>query len=197
MTTAMPGGNSADDESDGRPMDDDEISRRFDDIVAGISGDMQWDEGEDTRDDVGDDAAAFFFDPSAGASPTGEDTAEQRRLRREQRKANRSFEAAAFAAEQARREAEYAEDDQHYVPDEPPPLTMPKVRTLIALLLIACGLFLVFGPNLLTISPNGVMVMSAALVISGGALLISGLRRRHGSGDPDDPGEGWDDGSRV
>lgn len=209
MTTAVPGGNSPDEEPGGRPMDDDEISRRFTDIISGLSDDMHWDGGDDSGNDSGDDGHGRHepagpaagdnryldpIDPPAGSPrPFEPDTAERRRLRREQRKANRSEEAAAFAAEQASREAEYAEDDQHYVPEDPPPLTMPKTKTVIAVLLIACGIFLLVGPNLLTISPDGVMIVSAVLVISGGSLLVAGLRRHHN----DDPGEGWDDGSRV
>jgi hypothetical protein len=198
MTTAMPGGGPSDDESGGRPMDDDEISRRFSEIVSPMSQSMEWDVSDDEFDAAapGSDQRSADYRLEAFGGPFVDsqepDTAERRRQRREHRKANRSAEAAAFAAEQARREAEYAEDDQHYVPGEPPPLTMPKVRTLIALLLIACGIFLLVGPNLLTISPDGVLIVAAILVLCGGSLLVSGLRHR-----AQDPGEGWDDGSRV
>ncbi|WP_051266135.1 DUF308 domain-containing protein [Nakamurella lactea] len=206
MTTATPGGNSADDDPGGRRMDEDEISRRFSEIVSPMSQQMHWDVGADALDAAAGtepggvrSSMDYFVEPPnrppgpADPDAAQRDTAERRRLRREQRKANRSAEAAAFAAEQARREAEYAEDDQHYVPGEPPPLTMPKVRTLISVLLIACGIFLLVGPNLLTLSPDGVMIVSAILVLSGGSLLVAGLRRHRNN----DPGEGWDDGSRV
>lgn len=185
-STGGSAGNSAENESADGPIDpmvtDDEIDRRFADIVSGISGEMQWDStGHQQPDDSLPAASAIAVDPV--------DTAEQRRRRREQRRAERAAEVAEYAADQAAKESAYADDEEHFVPDEPPPLQKPRLRTVLATLMILAGLFLLVGPDFLAVSPNNVLVLSVALVLAGGTLLILGLRRPHG-----DLG---DDGSRV
>lgn len=166
------------------PMSEDEISRRFAVIVSGISADMHWD-----ATTAGHSAAGPAQD-AADSDDDAADTAEQRRLRRERRRAERAEEVAAFDAEQANRKAEYEADDEHFVPGEPPPLPVPRLRTVMAVLLIAAGIFLLVGPNFLTISPDGLMVFSLGLMVIGAGLLVAGMRRMNGE-------DGWDDGSRV
>lgn len=169
----------ADDESQ---WDDEEIDRRFTAIISGVTADMQW----DTPPSGTDDAAAT---PDGYLGRAVVDSAEQRRQRREFRRAEREAEVAAFAAEQARKEAEYAADTEHYVPADPPPIKRPKLRTILAALLIICGIFVLIGPNVLTISPNGIIILSGSLILAGCALLLAGMRAR--------PGDNLDDGSQV
>lgn len=200
MTAALPGDPDRDgdpDDPDVSPLGDDEISRRFDDIVSGISADMRW----DTKDLATDGdrptpapgTAAEWYGEAAPERVDRSETAERRRLRREERKESRADEVAAQAAENARREAEYASDDEgHFVPGDPPPVGRPRLRTVLAVLLVAVGLFLLVGPNFLRISPNGVLLLAGGIIVVGGSLLVAGLRRTHG-----DVGDGWDDGSRV
>ncbi len=168
------------------PVTEEEISRRFAAIVSGIASDMHWDTtGSELPASAG---AAQLYLPGGDEDPA--DTAEQRRLRRERRRAERAEEVAAFAAEQANRRAEHEADDEHFVPGEPPPLPVPRLRTVLAVLLIASGIFLLVGPNFLTISPDGLMVFSLGLMVVGAGLLVTGMRRMNGD-------DGWDDGSRV
>lgn len=184
-----PGGSAdsaAENESEDGPVDpmvtDDEIDRRFADIVSGISSEMQWDAtGRKPADDGFSAASTVAVDPI--------DTAEQRRRRREQRRAERAAEVAEYAADQSAKESAYADDDEHFVPGEPPPLQRPRLRTVLAILMILAGLFLLVGPDFLAVSPNNVLVLSVALVLAGGTLLILGLRRPLG--------DHGDDGSRV
>lgn len=183
------------DDPDVTPLGDDEISRRFDDIVSGLSADMLWDTSGPAIEPDSAPApgtAAEWYGSAVPERTDRSDTAERRRLRREQRRENRADEVTEMAAEQARREAEYASDEGHFVPGEPPPVGRPKTRTVMAIALLAVGLFLLLGPNFLNISPNGVVLLAGATIVAGGSLLIAGLRRTHG-----DVGDGWDDGSRV
>lgn len=168
------------------PVTEEEISRRFAAIVSGIAADMHWDTtGSDLPASAG---GAQLYLPDGDDDPA--DTAEQRRLRREHRRAERAEEVAAFAAEQADQRAEHEADDEHFVPGEPPPLPVPRLRTVLAVLLIASGIFLLVGPNFLTISPDGLMVFSLGLMVIGAGLLVAGMRGMNGD-------DGWDDGSRV
>lgn len=200
MTAAFPDPDRDGDpeDPDATPLGDDEISRRFDDIVSGMSADMDWDTSgpvkqadRDTTPAPG--TSAEWYGTATPERTDRSETAERRRLRREHRKENRAAEVTEMAAEQARREAEYASDDEgHFVPGEPPPVGRPKLRTVTAILLLAAGMFLLLGPNVLNVSPNGVLLLAGVTIVAGGALLVSGLRRTHG-----DVGDGWDDGSRV
>lgn len=199
MTAALPDpdrdGDS--DDPDVTPLGDDEIARRFDDIVSGLSADMRWDtSGPITQPDRGPTpspgTSAEWYGTAVPERTDRSETAERRRLRREQRKESRAAEVSEMAAEQARREAEYASDEGHFVPGDPAPVGRPKLRTVMAILMLAAGLFLLLGPNFLNISPNGVLLLAGATIVAGGSLLVAGLRRTHG-----DVGDGWDDGSRV
>lgn len=178
-------GNGRDDEdlsqqpADGESQwDDEEIDRRFSAIVSEMSADMQWGTTK-SGDDVGKPPDGYL-----GRAVI--DSAEQRRQRREFRRAEREAEVAAFAAEQARKEAEYAADTEHFVPADPPPIKKPKPRTVLAAVLIICGIFVLIGPNFLTVSPNGVIILSGSLILAGCGLLLAGMRRHAGSDLEDD-----------
>ncbi|MDQ2848528.1 MAG: hypothetical protein M3Y77_19780 [Actinomycetota bacterium] len=178
-------GNGHDDEdpsqqpADGESQwDDEEIDRRFSAIVSEMSADMQWGTTK-SGDEVGKPPDGYL-----GRAVI--DSAEQRRQRREFRRAEREAEVAAFTAEQARKEAEYAADTEHFVPADPPPIKKPKLRTVLAAVLIVCGIFVLIGPNLLTVSPNGIIILSGSLIFAGCGLLLAGMRRHAGSDLEDD-----------
>lgn len=117
----------------------------------------------------------------------------ERARRRALRRAERAAEVEAYEAEQARIEAERAADQEHFTPPEPPPVPRPRRRTIGAIALLAAGMFLLFGPVVLTIGPEAVVVLAFCCIVGGVALLVSGLRRRH----PDNDADGWDDGAVV
>ncbi|MGH3987749.1 MAG: DUF308 domain-containing protein [Pseudonocardiaceae bacterium] len=82
-----------------------------------------------------------------------------------------------------------AEED-HFEPPEPPPLPVPRARTVGGVALLAVGVLLLVGPNLLGLgagvaTPLGLLVLTAGI-----GWLVIGLR----SGPPT---EGWDDGARL
>lgn len=189
---------------------DDDIEREFSAIVAGweprqdvpaapaVGGPpapaLRDEPDVDTTQIGGGDGAEWNqrLRPEPPAWPSQRSAAEARRLRRRMRRAEREAEVAAFEEERARKEAEYAADTEHFVPPPAPPMVWPTIRTTMAILLVLGGIFLLLGPNVLTLSATGTVLLSAALVIGGGVLLLLGLRRHHG-----EPGDGWDDGSAV
>ena len=82
-----------------------------------------------------------------------------------------------------------AEED-HFEPPDPPPLPVPRPRTVGGVALLAVGVLLLIAPNLLSLgeavaTPLGLLALTAGI----GALVL-GLR----SGPPPD---GWDDGARL
>ena len=82
-----------------------------------------------------------------------------------------------------------AEED-HFTPPEPPPLPIPRPRTVGGVALLAVGVLLLMGPNLLGLdegvaTPLGLLALTTAI-----GWLVIGLR----SGPPP---EGWDDGARL
>lgn len=195
--------------ADDTRWDPGEVDRRFDDIVAG------WD--DDSAEDpftprTGDGApgSAGRVGPTPAAAPPAPlpvppdppTEAELRRRRQEQRRAERrarrAEEVAELAEERARMAAEYGPDgdpddpDDHFVPPEPPQVPRPRGRTVLGVLVVLLGIGVVVGPNVLSISPDSALLLAVLLIVAGGTLLVTGLRRGRG-----DPGDGWDDGSRV
>lgn len=168
------GEHNADDRSGSQPMGEDEVSRRFSAIVSGLSGELRWDNAGVT--------------PLPGDPPPDPVAERQirRELRRQQRRMERTEQVHEQLADEARRRAQDAEDDDHFVPDEPPALVAPRMRTVVAAALVIAGVVLLLGPSILSISPTAVLVFGAALIVTGSSLLVAGLR-----GHPDD------DGSRV
>lgn len=184
MTTAMPPEDAGRDrgQPDGYQPSDQEIDRIFADMMAKT----------DFEPFNVDDVEA---DQDAPHELTAEQRAvlaqqARRRAERERRRAMREFSYQAHAEAEAEREAEYAADDEHFVPEDPPPIRWPRTRTVLGICLIAFSLFLVLGPNFLTISPTAVLLLAASVLVAGCWILLSTLRRSH----PDDLG---DDGARV
>jgi hypothetical protein len=80
--------------------------------------------------------------------------------------------------------------EDHFDPQEPPPLPIPRPRTVGGVLALIVGVLLLAGPNLLGLServgtPLGLFVLTAGI-----GWLVIGLR-------PDRPPEGPDDGARL
>lgn len=169
-----------------------EIDAQFAAIVSAMSGSMSWDSVEEP----------------AGAQPSAETrtavqdlrsdderaAADERERRRALRKAQRAEEVALFAAAQADAEAELQADDAHFTPPDPPPVPRPGRRTVVALLLMALGVFLLLRPGLLQVGADVVLVLAMTCLVGGFGILVWGLRPH--AGDPDDA-DGWDDGARL
>lgn len=84
---------------------------------------------------------------------------------------------------------DHSEDD-HYVPPEPPPLPPLRGPTVLALVLVLIGLFLLIAPGLIGLG-TGVAMPLALIAISGGiGVLILSLRNGPAR-------DGWDDGARL
>ena len=171
-----------------------EIDAQFAAIVATMSGSMSW-------DTPGDPPAAAAPQPTDVRTTepdhrTAEDraAADERERRRALRKAQRAEEVALFAAAQADAEQELQADDAHFTPPDPPPVPRPGRRTVVSLLLMALGLFLLLRPGLLQVGADVVLVLAMTCLVGGFGILVWGLRPH--AGDPED-GEGWDDGARL
>ena len=173
-------------DSSNREKSSEQVDAEFAAIISGIAHDMSW----DTPDGDGPEPDAA---PSTQAQD-GAAAAQERERRRALRRAERAAEVAAFEADKAETEAELQADDAHFVPPDPPPVPLPKRRTVVALLVLAVGFLMLIRPSLLQVAPDVVLVLGIAFLVGGFGLLIYGLRPR--SSDPDDA-DGWDDGARL
>jgi hypothetical protein len=182
------------------PLADEDVDAAFSQIIAGISGRMNWDadagELDATAESVAESRTSGSSPPADPAPPVDQvaDTADDRRLRRELRRAQRAEELAEFQAAQSEKENEKLFDTEHFEPPEPPPLPRPRARTLWAVALLVLGVVFLAGPPLLNINGNAMLVLGLLLILGGFSLFVSGLTARRG-----DPGEadGWDDGARL
>jgi hypothetical protein len=184
MTAPMP---PEDSDSTDREKSAAQVDAEFAAIISGISSQMSW----ATTDEES-------VEPASAAETTededGSAAAKDRERRRALRRAERAAEVAAFEENRAEAEAELQADDAHFVPPDPPPVPLPKRRTVVALLLLAVGLVMLIRPGLIEVAPDAVLVLGIAFVVGGFGLLIYGLRPR--ASDPDDA-DGWDDGARL
>ncbi|HEY6422643.1 MAG TPA: DUF308 domain-containing protein [Pseudonocardiaceae bacterium] len=83
-----------------------------------------------------------------------------------------------------------ADDNDHFQPPEPPPLPVPRARTVGGVVLLALGVLLLVGPNLLGLGEGVATPLGLLALTAGIGWLVIGLR----SGPPP---EGWDDGARL
>lgn len=177
----------------GRQRSAAEIDAQFALIVSAMSGSMAWDSTDEP-------AAADGQRPTGADAPSPVDrspedrAAEERDRRRAQRKAQRAEEVALFAAAQADAETELQADDAHFTPPDPPPVPRPGRRTVVAVLLMGLGLFLLLRPGLLQVGADVVLVLAMTCLVGGFGILVWGLRPH--AGNPDDA-DGWDDGARL
>ncbi len=180
-----------------------EVDARFAEIVAGFGVTTGPADSADTTAELDDpteldDAARRMAEQRTVADDDDPYRVDPRITDRERRRAIRRFERAeevrAFEADQQWLEHERASDTEHFVPPEPPPLPKPKRRTVVSLLFLALGVFVLIRPNLLAISFAAAMVIGLVLLLAGCALLLAGLRAKSIDADPD---EGWDDGAQL
>jgi hypothetical protein len=170
-----------------------EIDAQFAAIVSAMSGSMSWDTADEPEAAAGSQPAAGT--PSPSDSPSSDDrAAQEREQRRAQRKAQRAEEVALFTAAQADAEAALQADEAHFTPPDPPPVPRPGRRTVVALLLMALGLFLLLRPGLLQVGADVVVVLAMTCLVGGFGIMVWGLRPH--AGNPDDA-DGWDDGARL
>jgi hypothetical protein len=87
-------------------------------------------------------------------------------------------------------EAVEAEEDGHFVPPEPPPLPRLRTGTLFGILLLAIGVLLLAGPQLIGLAPRVATPLSLVSLAAGIGWLV--LRARNGPPDSD-----RDDGAQV
>ncbi|HEY3611398.1 MAG TPA: hypothetical protein VGL06_28150, partial [Pseudonocardiaceae bacterium] len=83
-----------------------------------------------------------------------------------------------------------AEEDDHFVPPEPPPLPRLRAGTLFGILLLAVGVLLLAGPQLIGLAPRVATPLSLVSLAAGIGWLV--LRTRRGPPDSD-----RDDGAQV
>lgn len=171
-----------------------EIDAQFAVIVSAMSGSMSWDISDETAAPGGPPSATTATAPDASRTAADQAVADERERRRAQRKAQRAEEVALFAAAQADAEAELQADDAHFTPPDPPPVPRPGRRTVVALLLMGLGLFLLLRPGLLQVGADVVLVLAMTCLVGGFGILVWNLRPH--AGDPDDA-DGWDDGARL
>jgi hypothetical protein len=77
-----------------------------------------------------------------------------------------------------------AEEDGHFVPPEPPPLPRLRAGTLFGILLLAIGVLLLAGPQLIGLAPRVATPLSLVSLAAGIGWLV--LRTRRGPPDSDD-----------
>jgi hypothetical protein len=82
-----------------------------------------------------------------------------------------------------------AEEDGHFVPPEPPPLPRLRAGTLFGILLLAIGILLLAGPQLIGLAPRVATPLSLVSLAAGLGWLV--LRTRHR------PPSDHDDGAQV
>lgn len=82
-----------------------------------------------------------------------------------------------------------ATDDEGYVPPPPPPIPRPSRHSLLAIVVILIGVFLVFQPTVLGISENMGRILGGAGILTGAVALVFRLRDGFSS-DDDDPDDG-------
>jgi hypothetical protein len=87
-------------------------------------------------------------------------------------------------------EAVAAEEDGHFVPPEPPPLPRLRAGTLFGILLMAVGVLLLAGPQLIGLAPRVATPLSLVSLAAGIGWLV--LRARNGPPDSD-----HDDGAQL
>lgn len=88
-------------------------------------------------------------------------------------------------------EAVAAEEEEHYVPPEPPPLPRLRPSTIFGIVLMAIGVFLLAGPQVIGLAPRIATPLALVSLAAGIGWLV--LRMRQGP----PPGSGWDDGAQV
>jgi uncharacterized membrane protein len=82
-------------------------------------------------------------------------------------------------------------EDEHFVPPEPPPLPRLRPGTIFGIVLLAIGVLLLAGPNLIGLEPRVATPLALVSMAAGIGWLV--LRMRQGP----PPDSGWDDGAQL
>lgn len=77
-------------------------------------------------------------------------------------------------------------DEEHYVPPEPPPLPRLRPMTIVALVLIAAAVLLLFAPGLIGLAPHVGTPIALIALTCGGVLLLLRVRKTPRQDDRDD-----------
>lgn len=81
-------------------------------------------------------------------------------------------------------------DEGHFDPPEPPPLPVPRARTVGGVLALTVGMLLLIWPNLWGVGERMALPLGLFALTAGIGWLVIGLR-------PDPPLDGSDDGARL
>jgi hypothetical protein len=82
-------------------------------------------------------------------------------------------------------------EDEHFVPPDPPPLPRLRPGTVFGILLLAVGILLLAGPNLIGLEPRIATPLALVSLAAGIGWLV--LRMRQGP----PPDSDWDDGAQL
>lgn len=93
------------------------------------------------------------------------------------------------APETAHEPTDHSGED-HFNPPEPPPLPIPRPRTVGGVLALTVGVLLLAGPSLLGLGARAATPLGLLALIAGIGWLVIGLR-------PDPPLDGSDDGAQL
>lgn len=78
------------------------------------------------------------------------------------------------------------EEQEHFQPPEPPPLPVPRLRTVGGMVALTVGLLLLAEPNLLGLGERTATPLGLFAVAAGIAWLVIGLRPGPAPEEPDD-----------
>jgi hypothetical protein len=81
-------------------------------------------------------------------------------------------------------------DDDHFNPPEPPPLPIPRARTVGGVVTLTVGVLLLAAPHLLNLGERVAIPLGLLAVTAGIGWLVIGLR-------PGPSADGFDDGARL
>lgn len=84
-----------------------------------------------------------------------------------------------------------AAEDEHFVPPDPPPLPRLRPGTVFGIVLLAIGVLLLAGPNLIGLAPRIATPLALVSMAAGIGWLV--LRMRQGP----PPDSGWDNGAQL
>ncbi len=84
-------------------------------------------------------------------------------------------------------------EDEHFVPPEPPPLPRLRPGTIFGMFLLAVGVFLLAGPNLIGLAPRIATPLALVCLAAGIGWLVLRMRQGPPSGHDSD----WDNGAQL
>ena len=100
---------------------------------------------------------------------------------------------AAWRAPETEWDPDAIAEDEHFVPPEPPPLPRLRPGTIFGIVLLAVGVFLLAGPNLIGLAPRIATPLALVSLAAGIGWLVLRMRQ----GPPSGPDSGWDNGAQL